>query len=133
MKTLALDHGDLVVGSTGYAMIDGVPKVLQDVRCALLEPLGNDRFHPGFGSSLDSFVGSMQDEMVISEVQGEVRRVLDQYAAVQRDRLERDALSGARSRYKTADVLAARVYVQVALRTADGSTVVLNTSVGATA
>lgn len=141
MKTLALQHGDLVVGSTGYATIDGVPKVVQDVRCALLEPLGNDRFHPGFGSLLDSFVGLAQDGMTTSEVQSEIRRVLDQYAAVQRDRLERDALSGARSRYKTADVLAEvlsinvkpvedRIYVQVNLRTADGATVALNTSLG---
>ena len=53
----------------------------------------------------------------------------------------RDALSGAKSRYRTSDVLASvdtinvkpvedRIYVQVNLRTADGSTLSLNTSVG---
>lgn len=141
MKTLALTHGDLVVGSTGYATLDGAAKVLQDVRCALLEPLGTDRFHPGFGSSLDQFVGQQQDSLTATTIQTEIRRVVDQYAAVQRDRLERDALSGTASRYATDDVLAAvtsinvkpvqdRIYVQVNLTTAAGTPVTLVTSVG---
>lgn len=141
MKTLALAHGDLVLASSGHRTLDGAAKVLQDLRGALLEPLGTDRFHPAFGSTLGSHVGEPISEFTAHDLRAEVQRVTDQYAAVQRDRLERDALSGARSRYRTDDVLASlqsvntkqvgdRIYVQAVLTTAASNTVTLNTSVG---
>jgi hypothetical protein len=142
VKTLALQHGDLVLASSGHRTLDGASKVLQDLRGALLEPMGTDRFHPAFGSVLGSHVGEPISEFTGHDLRAEVQRVVDAYAGVQRDRLERDALSGRRSRYKTDDVLANlqtvstrqmgdRIYLQVVLRTAADTSVTLNTSVGA--
>ena len=43
MHTLKLTRGDLTVYAGGYEMVSGPAKIVQDLRCALLEPLGNDR------------------------------------------------------------------------------------------
>ena len=106
MKTLQLKDGDLAIGSNGYAMVIGASMVAQDLRVALGEPVGNDRFHPGYGSALDSFVGMMLDEGARFTVEQEVNRVVGNYTAIQRDRIQRDALRATRSRFSTDDVIA---------------------------
>lgn len=140
MKTLALRDGDLVVGPGGYALLSGPSMVAQDLRCALLEPLGNDRFHPGFGSQAEDFIGLTDSLDAQFEVQQEVARVVQNYVAVQRDRIERDALRGVKSRYKTNEVVAEvegiqvrqvgdTLYVKIRLRTISNESVDLITAV----
>lgn len=106
MFTLRLTDGDLSIGNDGFAKATGPDRISQDLRCALLEPLGTDRFHPGYGSMIDSFVGSVLDPGDEFQAHQEVVRVVQNYVAVQRDQLERDGLSGGRSRYSTQDVVA---------------------------
>ena len=105
MKTLQLKHGDLVIGTNGYATVDGAMMVAQDLRVALGEPVGNDRFHPGYGSALDSYVGMVLDESARFSVEQEVNRVVGNYTAIQRDRIQKDALVATRSRFSTDDVI----------------------------
>lgn len=108
MKTMRLTDGDLSIGLTSdYDMVRGVSKVAQDIRCALLEPLGNDRFHPGYGSDLESFIARSVTYDTRMEVQSEVNRVVGNYAAVQRDKIEADMYSGEDTRYSTEEVVSA--------------------------
>lgn len=136
MKALAVVGRDLVLDGGSYRFVDGASKVVQDLRLALGEPLGTDRFHPGWGSQLDQYVGLPLVESTRFAVEQEVARVAANYAAVQRDRIRRDTLAGDKSRFKTADVLtqvdqirvtsdADAVRVAVTVRTADGQTVVV--------
>jgi phage baseplate assembly protein W len=141
VKTLRLRDGDLVLGTSGYQMITGAPRVLQDLRCALGEPVGNDRFHPGYGSQLESYIGIPLDDDAIFLVVQEVSRVVRNYAEVQRDQITTDVLSGLTSRYTAGDVVAEltdikvtasqdALMVTVAMRTLNAQDVVLSTSVG---
>lgn len=113
MKTLQLHNGDLVIGSTGYEMVTGASLVAQDLRCALGEPIGNDRFHPGYGSALSTFIGQPLDESTRFTVEQEVNRVVGNYSAIQQDKIQRDALTAARSRFSTADVVSSVTDVKV--------------------
>lgn len=141
MRTLAVVDGDLSLSGASYAMLDGAPKVAQDLRLALGEPLGNDRFHPGWGSRLLDMVGVPLDEATRFSVEQEVQRVVTNYAAVQRDKIQRDTLTASRSRYQTADVVAEvqdvqvvasldTVQVAILIRTVDGQQVVLTSRTG---
>lgn len=141
MRTLAVVDGDLSLSGSSYAMLDGAPKVAQDLRLALGEPLGNDRFHPGWGSRLVDMVGLPLDEATRFGVEQEARRVITNYAAVQRDKIQRDTLTASRSRYQTSDVVAEvqdvrvtatldTVQVEILLRTVDGQQVVLTSRAG---
>jgi phage baseplate assembly protein W len=141
VKTLQISHGDLVVSGGSYAMLTGPARIAQDLRLALGEPLANDRFHPGYGSQLESYVGLPGSPHQLFEIEQEVGRVVGLYSAVQRDRISRDTAAGVRSRYRTADVLASltavdvvqtgdAVSVRLSLRTADGQSEVTTATTG---
>ncbi len=134
MRTLAIQHGDLTLVGGSYLTYEGAALVAQDLRMALGEPLGNDRFHPGWGSRLDGFIGVPLDEAARFDVEQECGRVVGNYVAVQQDRIRRDTLTAQRSRYRTSEVVAqvqgvdvtARldtVAVRVTVRTVDGQSV----------
>lgn len=106
MFTLNLDDGDLVIGPRGFDLVAGAQRITQDLRGAILEPLGNDRFHPGYGSRLDNYVGRINDPALAFAVRQEVTRIVSNYVSIQRDKVERDAVSAGRARYTTSDVIA---------------------------
>lgn len=105
MKTLALQGGDLVVGSQGHKTITASPKIRQDLALALGEQYGGDRFHPTWGSMLPSYVGRPITSDTELLVRSEVARVVQAYIDVQRSEIVNDTLAGKRSRYTTADVV----------------------------
>jgi hypothetical protein len=105
VKTLALVNGDLVVGPSGHTTITGHAKIRQDMALALGEPLGNDRFHPDWGSVLPSYIGQPIDDETDMLVRAEVARVIDQYMGVQQREISRDGRTGAVSRFNTGDVV----------------------------
>ncbi len=105
MQTFRLTDGDIVLTSGSYAMVTGPEKLRQDLLYAISEPLGIDRFHPRWGSLLPSFIGGQVDEATQARVTAEVRRIISNYAAIQKDRIGRDALQGRRSRYGTGEVI----------------------------
>jgi phage baseplate assembly protein W len=106
VKTLALQGGDLVVGSSGHATITGASKIRQDLALALGEVYGGDRFHPTWGSSLPLHVGRpiVSDTELL--VKSEVARVVQAYIDLQQAQITDDSLNGRRSAYTTADVVA---------------------------
>ncbi len=105
---MQLTDGDLSLGaSSDYQMVTDAPKVKQDLRCALLEPLANDRFHPGWGSSLEDNVGLPLNDTTRINVLTEVNRVVGNYASIQRDRIETDLLSSTETRFGTDEIVSA--------------------------
>jgi phage baseplate assembly protein W len=106
VKTLALANGDIVVAPGGYATLTAAPKIRQDLALALGEPLGNDRFHPEWGSVLPTYIGQPIDDETDMLVRAEVARVIEQYMSIQQRDISRDAQNGASSRYSTQDVVA---------------------------
>lgn len=137
MKTLKLSNGDLTLSGRAFAEVSGTGKVAQDLRGALAEPLGNDRFHPGWGSTLGDFISTIADEETQFEVEAEVNRVISNYAAIQRDKVVADIHSGGGSRFTTDEILQRvagvsttvtqdRVAIDIRLQTASGEVVALN-------
>lgn len=140
MQTFALSGGDLVLRAGRFATVSGHQKISQDLRCALLEPVGNDRFHPAFGSLIDSYIGGLLDSDTEFLVRQEVARVVNNYVAVQQDRIARDGQQGVKSRFAAAEIVAAvtdikltplddSLSVLVSLQTLENQTVTLSTSV----
>lgn len=89
--SLALKNGDLSLGTShGFETVDNEHKLVQDLRCNLLERLGEDPLHPDFGSTLDGgvtpdgvkhngFIGEINNDMTQLEIQSEVTRVINNY------------------------------------------------------
>lgn len=141
MKTLLIRDGDLVLGHGGHETITGVAKVVQDLRMAIGEPLGNDRFHPGWGSRTNDYVGGAVEDGVVFSIRQEISRVVENYIAVQRDKIEADVLRGVRSRFGAGEVISDvqdiavrqvedRLLVTVRLRVLSGESIALPISVG---
>lgn len=86
MKTLAIMDGDFALGSHGYKTVSGLNKTVQDLGIALREHFGVDRFHPKWGSALDSLLGQPIDGLSTMRLESEVRRVVSNYMTVQRER-----------------------------------------------
>lgn len=94
MKQLALRNGDLVISGGSFAMVDGQAKVRQDLGCAMREPIGVDRFHPAWGSTLQSFVGKPIDETTEGLVRAEVQRVVNNYVLTRVAQMQERQIDG---------------------------------------
>lgn len=105
MQTLMMRDGDLSLTSGTFETVTGGDKLHQDLSYALREPIGTDRFHPGWGSALPGFIGGTASPAMGTLVQNEVRRVVRNYAAVQQGKMTADAQARRRSRYGTAEVI----------------------------
>jgi phage baseplate assembly protein W len=141
LKTLLLSQGDLVIGPSGHATIQGSGKVRQDLALALGEELGHDRFHPEWGSVVTRFVGAPLTPETELAVYSEVARVLAQYIQSQKAGLQRDSINGVMSRYSTSDVVQQvleinatvaldTIFISTVLQVASGETVTINRTVG---
>ena len=113
MKTLLLNDGDIVLDSGSYETVTGPAKLRQDLDLAMREPLGIDRFHPRWGSRLPTMVGDPITPSLVTRIEGEARRILENYIAVQRDRMARDARNGRRPRYASGEVIDRVASIQV--------------------
>lgn len=131
MKAWKMQGGDLVLGAGGFQTITGAERLVQGLRVALGEPLGVDRFHPGWGSLLDQFVGAPLDEGTVFDLEQEIHRVVGNYSAVQREKAARDALrNDGRSRYTRSDVIASVGNIEVTARN-DSASVLITIVTGA--
>lgn len=134
MKQLQLSNGDLVLGPGGFGMVSGAKKVAQDLGVAVREPIGCDRFHPGWGTILSDFIGQNQDSETQMMIRGEVSRVLQNYIVMQADQIIRDMDAGARSRFAAEEIVTSvrsietqqkddKIAVRVIVNTSSGGTV----------
>lgn len=99
--SLKIANGDLALGGASYDTVTGHAKLIQDLRLQLLERMGTDSAHPGFGSLLDggrlgdgteipSPLGSVDWNRVILDIEIELRRIEREYTNKQLARIDTD-------------------------------------------
>lgn len=102
--SLQLQNGDLTINGAKLGQAEGIQKLTQDLRCALLESRGNDDMHPTLGSIIDgginaagvqvaSVIGSNNWEFAALEVENEIRRIASEYQRKQTERAKNDRLT----------------------------------------
>jgi hypothetical protein len=89
-----------VIGGSSFGTVTNQNKLVQDLRCAILERMGTDEDHPWFGSLIDggrlngteqpSIIATDDWDVAVLAVEGEIRRIVDQYQKQQIIRTERD-------------------------------------------
>lgn len=143
MKTLALINGDLAIGTNGaYLLYSGVPRIKQDLTLALTEEYGTDRFHPTYGSIVQSYLGQILSAELMQLVRAEVNRVLQNYLVIQQNEVLRDTLVDVTNRFDTSDVVQAvnnvsaravldTIYLSATLTTLSRETVTISRQVTA--
>lgn len=105
MKTFTLDGGDLALGQSGYALVEGSLKLRQDLAVALREPFGCDRFHPRWGSLLYDYVGMIAHDEAAILVRGEITRLLQNYIHIQGNIMAADVAAGRKSRFSRGEMI----------------------------
>lgn len=86
--SLALSNGDLVQQGDALAIVYGSALLGQNINLWVQERYGIDRFHPGFGSQLQNWIGSTVSASTRVEVISEIERVLLNMQAVQTQALK---------------------------------------------
>lgn len=82
--SLKVVNGDLSISAGKFDLVSGTEKLTQDLTCWLTERYRDDRFHPNYGSILDSYIGGViQADETIVRVQSETQRVLANYQQMQ--------------------------------------------------
>jgi len=115
--SLALKNGDLSLSSSnGLDVVTNEEKLVQDLRCNLLEKMGNDDMHPDFGSLLNGgtmpngtqhngYIGERDDDTTILGIQSEVTRVVNNYQERTLSRAKIDKLSYGKATLTHGEVL----------------------------
>lgn len=94
MKNFKLFNGDLILGrSNRLELVSDTNKLLQDLRCWLLEPFGTGFMTPNFGSFLEfsgekGFVGRPIGTETEMELKSELDRILSLYQASQQEKIK---------------------------------------------
>jgi hypothetical protein len=101
--SLQLRAGDLATGGASFGIVSDQAKLVQDLRCAILERMGTDPDHPWFGSLIDggrlngveqeSLIATTDWNVAVLAVESEIRRIVDQYQKAQIVRSEQDRIS----------------------------------------
>jgi phage baseplate assembly protein W len=78
-----VQNGDLQIQGNQLGIVSGLNKLEQDMQFWVAERYGIDRFHPTYGSALQSYIGGVVTNGTSSLVQGEILRVLDSYSRLQ--------------------------------------------------
>lgn len=152
--SLDISSGDLSMsGPGGVAVVTSQHKLVQDLRCHMLESIGHDPMHPDFGSALDGGVlpdgtvietniGNIITKNALLNIETEIRRILTNYQRLQLSRIrsEQSIYSG-RDYFDTGEILYAvdgvqatqfgsTVVVRVSIRTASGRSINFATPIG---
>lgn len=98
--SLEIVNGDLNISSGQFEPVRGIEKLRQDLGLWLRERYGIDRFHPNYGSTLDTYVGNVIDDLSMQEIEQEVIRVCSVYQQLQILSLKSDP-----SKYTTDELL----------------------------
>lgn len=98
--SLQLRGGDLVIGGSSLGVVTQQQKLVQDLRCAILERMGTDEDHTWYGSLIDggrlngveqeSLIGTDDWNVAVLSVESEIRRIVDSHQKQQIARSERD-------------------------------------------
>lgn len=114
--SLKLQNGDLAFSGARYATVTGTAKLVQDLRCHLLQTMGEDSLHPEFGTVFDggttpdgrsvkSMMGNPDRRYVALAVESEIRRVLDEHQKKQLARAQSDRFSYNKTTLTSGEIL----------------------------
>lgn len=110
--------GDLVLTGSSLATVTNEQKLVQDLSHWILEHMGSDPLHPGYGSTLDggtlpsgqvvdSVIGKGNYGLIRMEIEAEIRRIAAAYQRMQIDRATRDRNRYNKSTLTGGEILAA--------------------------
>lgn len=115
--SLELRSGDLTIGNAAFGTVTNQQKLVQDLRCAILERMGTDDDHPWFGSLIDggrlngveqeSIIGTDDWNTAVLAVESEIRRIVDLYQKAQILRSEKDRMTYGKPTLMPAELLMA--------------------------
>lgn len=88
--SLQITNGDLGFSSGQMSTVIGGAKLVQDLACDVLEPMGSDPMHPSFGSTIDGgtepdgtvaegMIGDPNDNLAASFIYAEIQRICLDY------------------------------------------------------
>lgn len=77
--SLMIQNGDLAVIGNQCQIVYGQSKLEQDLTLWLTQRVGFSRFHPTFGSALQSYIGSLIGPATQANAYNEILRVLTNY------------------------------------------------------
>lgn len=94
-KSLAITTGDLSITGRHYDTVSGKDKLIQDLRCALIEEVGTDPATPDFGSRFetDDYLGQAYTEILAEEARQDVMTILQSYQAAQLAKLQDETIA----------------------------------------
>lgn len=113
--SLLIQHGDLAVENNSLQQVTAEKKLVQDLRCHILERMGHDEIHPEFGSLIDggvsqtieieSVIGRVDWAYVQLEVEADLRRIIAEHQAKQLARAKDDALTYSKTTLTAGEVV----------------------------
>lgn len=117
--SLMIANGDLSFNGASLNVVEGSEKLIQDLACCVLEPMGTDNAHPAFGSLIDGgtdadgnvntgIIGTPNDGYAESFVSAEIIRICNAYQAQQQARYSEDIQT-----YGTATITASEALMSV--------------------
>lgn len=101
--SLQLQNGDLTLNQASYGTVTGEAKLVQDLRCYILEEMGTDDMHPDYGAVLNGgtlsdgttapgFIGLVNDDFTQLQIESELQRIIQNYQNLQLARAKDDRL-----------------------------------------
>lgn len=81
--SLKVVNGDISVRAGRIETVSGADKLKQDLTLWLTERYQDDRFHRGYGSVLDNYIGGVITNDTTTRVRSETLRVLSNYQQLQ--------------------------------------------------
>lgn len=150
MRNFKLFNGDLALGrSNRIDTVAGHAKLLQDLRCWLLEPYGIGFMTPNFGSFLTEtgskgFIGKPIGVETKAELISEIQRILTLYQASQQEKIKIAKMNNTLNLYSRKEILNQIVdieindlvptydgyVIKIILQTADGAKVNVDAILG---
>lgn len=152
--SLNIKGGDLSLGGPGgLSVVTSTDKLIQDLKCWILEAIGTDPLHPDYGSMLDGggvpggpqmngLIGTTIDQTTLLQVEAEIRRILSLYQQQQINRIQVEkALYAGKHTYTFGELLYSvdgvtatqfkdTIIVNVSIRTANGQSISFSQPVG---
>lgn len=122
--SLKIQDGELALGGTSIATVTGNEKLLQDLKCAILERVGTDSAHPQYGSYLDggrkpngvevpSTIGRIDVKLAALEIESDLRRIMSELQGRQLARAKQDAQVYGKATLSAGEVLVGVVALDI--------------------
>jgi hypothetical protein len=94
-KSLSITSGDLSVTARHYDTVSGKDKLMQDLRCALIEQVGTDPATPEFGSRFetDDYLGQVYAEVLAEEARTDILAIIQNYQAAQLTKIQNETIA----------------------------------------